>query len=113
MEKIVIVSLIVIVFLALVGVLGDYFIKRASQENRFIVSFWFYLGLIVYALVAFGWVFAMKHVKLSTLGVFYALTTVIALTLLGVFYFGEKLNNYEVAGIITAIVSILLLGRFV
>jgi len=37
---------------------------------------------------------------------------ILLLTGMGVFLFGETLNRYEVAGIVLAIASILLLSRF-
>jgi drug/metabolite transporter (DMT)-like permease len=54
----------------------------------------------------------MKHIKLSSLGVIYSLTTVLLLVAIGVFYFHEKLNIYEIIGIVAAIVSVILLSRF-
>jgi multidrug transporter EmrE-like cation transporter len=37
---------------------------------------------------------------------------ILLLTAMGVFLFNESLNRYEIAGIILAIASILLLSRF-
>ncbi|MFH1170208.1 MAG: transporter [Candidatus Vogelbacteria bacterium] len=101
----------VIILLALVGVLGDFFIKLSGIK---IPADWrlFSIGLIIYALTAFGWFFVMRQVKLSTLGVFYALGTVLFLTLVSTLYFKESLNPYEIIGIILAIISLVLLGRF-
>ena len=73
---------------------------------------WFLLGFILYALTAFGWFYVMKNIKLSTLGVFYAISTIIFLIIVGVFYFKEPLNNYEIAGVVLAILSLILLGKF-
>lgn len=111
MEKIII-AVIIIIILSLVGVVGDFFIKLASNEQSSFKTKWFFVGMLIYALTAFGWVVVMKNIKLSTLGVFYALFTVLFLVLLGIFYFKEKLNYYEIAGIITGIISIILLGKY-
>jgi multidrug transporter EmrE-like cation transporter len=54
----------------------------------------------------------MKHIKLGTLGVIYGVTTIIALTLVGVFFFKEQLTIYETLGIIAGVTSIILLSRF-
>jgi len=108
----IITALFVTVILALVGVVGDYFIKIASSGKKFLEPKWFIIGLVIYALTAFGWVFVMKYIKLSTLGVFYAVSTMIFLTVVSILNFGEKLNFYEAIGIIMAIASIILLGRF-
>lgn len=101
-----------VVVLALVGVVGDFFIKLATQEQKPIFSKWFFFGLIVYALSAFGWVIVMKSVKLSTLGVLYAISTALFLVILGIFYFKEKLNIYEGFGILMGLISILLLAKY-
>ena len=100
----------IIVGLAAVGVLGDFFIKLSGQGP--VSVRYFTAGILVYAATAFGWFFVMQHVKLSTLGVYYALTTVLLLTLVSIFYFKESLNGYEVVGIFLALVSLALMGRF-
>ncbi len=100
-----------VVGLALIGVLGDFFIKLSSVKSPANLKI-FLLGLVIYASTAFGWFFVMRHVKLSTLGVFYALGTVLFLTILSVGYFKESLNHYEALGIILAIISLILLARF-
>ncbi|OGZ18295.1 MAG: hypothetical protein A2V72_00815 [Candidatus Nealsonbacteria bacterium RBG_13_37_56] len=110
MNKITI-SLIITVILALVGVIGDFFIKLAGEGKKFIELKWFIIGFLIYAATAFGWFFVMKNIKLSTLSVFYAVSTVLFLTLISVFYFKEPLNIYEIIGIILAITSIVLLGK--
>ncbi|MBI2631980.1 transporter [Candidatus Pacearchaeota archaeon] len=109
--NIIVISLIFIIVLALIGVVGDFFIKIAGKEKN-INWFWFIIGLTIYASTAFGWLFVMRHVKLSTLGVFYGISTVLFLVFLSVLYFKESLNYYEGLGIIFAIISIILLGRF-
>jgi small multidrug resistance pump len=111
MEKIII-SLLIIILLSLIGVAGDFFIKLSGNGQKFIEPKLFLLGMLIYALTAFGWFFVMKNVKLSTLGVIYAISTAIFLTLVGIFYFREKLNHYEIVGIITGLISIILLGKF-
>lgn len=104
--------ILAMVIIAAVTVLGDYFLKRASEQGSAICNRWFLAGIIVYAACSFGWVFAMRHMKLATIGVVYSVSTVLMLTALGAFVFGESLNRYEVAGIGLAVASILLLSRF-
>lgn len=104
--------LLLIIGLAGIGVLGDFFIRISGDGPAYIDWKLFIIGFIIYALTAVGWFFAFKHVKVSTLGVYYALATVLFLVALGVFYFKESLNGYEVAGIAAAVAAIVLLGRF-
>jgi drug/metabolite transporter (DMT)-like permease len=94
------------------GIIGDYFLKRASGKERPLVTHWFLVGLALYASTAFAWVFVMRHLKLATIGVIYSVCMILLLTGMGVFLFGESLNRYEVAGIVLAIAAILLLSRF-
>lgn len=108
----VLLSLIASIFLALVGVLGDSFIKASGEGAKWINWKIFLVGLLIYASTAFGWFFVLKNVKLSTLGAVYAITTVLALVAVGVFYFKESLNVYESIGIFLAIGSFILLARF-
>src|SRR5207247_6871509 len=71
-----------------------------------------YVGFVVYASTAFGWVFVMKHLKLSTVGVVYSVSMIVLLMALGWIWFGESLGPREVAGLILAIASLYLLMRF-
>lgn len=103
----------VVALLAVAGVIGDYFIKLAGHGPRSMDLKWFIVGLVIYASTAFGWFWVMKHIKLSSLGVIYSLTTVLLLVGIGVIVFHEKMNVYEIIGTIGAICSVLLLSRFV
>lgn len=97
---------------SIVGVVGDYFLKLASGADAPLRSRWFYIGFAVYASTAFGWVYVMRHLKLATIGVVYCVSMIVLLTAIGVLFFDEKLNYYEIAGIILAIASLILLVRF-
>ena len=102
-----------VVLIAVITVIGDWFLKLASQDGKSIfLNRWFLCGFIIYALCSFGWVLAMQHMKLATIGAVYSVSTVLLLTALGVFVFGETLNKYEMAGIACALLSIVLLSRF-
>jgi drug/metabolite transporter (DMT)-like permease len=105
-------AVLVTIGFSLVGVLGDYFLKLASETERSLKSAWFYVGFVVYASTAFGWVFVMKHLKLATIGVVYSVSMILLLTAIGVVFFRETLNYYEMAGLVLAIASLLLLSRF-
>ena len=98
--------------MAIVGAIGDFFIKLAGNGPKFIEIKWFVVGALVYLSTAIGWFYVMKEIKLSSLGVIYSLTTVLLLVGVGVFYFHERLNIYEIFGIIMAIASVILLSRF-
>jgi len=92
---------------------GDYFIKRAGADaSKFVIWQFLFLGSLLYLLTGIGWFFVMKHMKLTSVGVIYGVSTVLFLALLGVFVFHDRLNWYEVLGVVMAISSIILLARF-
>ena len=105
-------SLLLIIFFAMIGVLGDFFLKLAGSGQKDVEVKWFIIGFLIYASTAFGWFYVMKHLKLATVGVIYVITIILLLTLLSVFYFHEQLKVYEIIGIAAAIISLILLGRF-
>jgi small multidrug resistance pump len=105
-------AVVVTIAFSLLGVLGDYFLKLASAHDNSLKTMAFYLGFAVYASTAFGWVFVMKHLKLATIGVVYSVSLVLLLTAIGVVLFRESLNYYEIAGLVMAIASLILLVRF-
>ena len=104
-------AFLVMVAVALVTVLGDYFLKIAASSLTFRAKP-LIAGIVIYGATAFAWVYAMRHLKLATIGVIYSVCMILLLTGMGVFLFDESLNRYEVAGIVLAIASILLLSRF-
>ena len=106
------IAVLVTVVFSVVGVLGDYFLKLASAHEQPLRMWSFYLGFALYASTAFGWVFVMRHLKLATISVLYSISMVLLLSTIGVVAFKETLNYYEVAGIILAIASLILLMRF-
>lgn len=95
-----------------IGVLGDYFLKLASAREQPLRTSWFYLGFVLYASTAFGWVFVMRHLKLASIGVLYSVSLVLLLTAIGVLLFRESLNYFELIGIVLAVASLVLLMRF-
>jgi small multidrug resistance pump len=105
-------SYIFVFVMTSVGVLGDSLLKRAGEGATYISWAWFVPGFVVYALTAFGWFYILKEMKLTDMGVAYALSNVILLVLVGVFVFGERLNTYEIIGLGMAVMSIILLARF-
>lgn len=97
---------------SVVGVLGDYLLKLASEQKNPLRSGWFYIGFAVYASTAFGWVYVMRHLKLATIGVVYSISMILLLTTVGTVLFRETLNAYEIAGLLMAVGSLVLLMRF-
>ncbi len=101
-----------VIFLSLVGVLGDSFIKSAGQNARY-EKIYFCIGALLYASTAFGWLYAMKHYKLGVLGVIYAVTTTMALILIDAAFFNETITFHEVIGILLGILSLVVLNKLI
>ena len=97
---------------SLLGVVGDYFLKVASAADKPFQTVAFYLGFAVYASTAFGWLFAMRHLKLATISTVYSVSIILLLTTVGVVFFNERLRATEVVGIAMALASLVLLIRF-
>jgi small multidrug resistance pump len=106
------VAFLVALALTITGVVADAFLKMASQQPRSFQTRWFAIGLICFVAAAFGWVAVMKQLKLSTIAGVYSVGTVLCLTLVGMVLFRESLNRFEVIGLLLAVVSLILLGRF-
>ncbi len=104
--------ILVTIGFSVVGVLGDYLLKLASEQKNPLGSGWFYIGFAVYASTAFGWVYVMRHLKLATIGVVYSISMILLLTAVGTVLFRETLNAYEIAGLLMAVGSLVLLIRF-
>ena len=54
----------------------------------------------------------MRHLKLATIGVVYAVSMILLLTAIGSVAFRESLSGYEILGLAMAIGSLILLMRF-
>jgi multidrug transporter EmrE-like cation transporter len=103
---------LVAAIMSAVGIIGDYFLKRASAEPNPLACWRFFVGLVLYSSTAFAWVFVMRHLKLATIGVIYSICMILLLTAMGVLFFEETLSRSEIAGIVFAILAVVLLGRF-
>jgi multidrug transporter EmrE-like cation transporter len=104
--------ILVTIAFSIVGVIGDYFLKLASGREQPLKAPAFYVGFVLYASTAFGWVYVMRHLKLGTIGVLYSVSMVLLLTAIGVIAFRESLNLSELAGITLALIALVLLMRF-
>jgi small multidrug resistance pump len=105
-------AVVVTIAFSCLGVLGDYFLKLASAQEASLRTTAFYVGFVIYASTAFGWLFVMKHLQLATIGAVYSVSMVLLLTTLGVVRFGESLSVIDIVGLMMAIGSLIVLGRF-
>jgi TRAP-type mannitol/chloroaromatic compound transport system permease small subunit len=81
------IAILIAITLSSLGVLGDYCLKIASNNESALQTRWFIFGVVILASTAFGWVYTMKHLKSGTIGVVYSVSTVVLLALVGVTFF--------------------------
>ena len=105
-------AILVTLLFSAIGVLGDYFLKLASEQENSLRTGWFFLGFAIYSSTAFGWLFVMKHLKLSTIGVVYSVTMIVLLTTIGTLVFKERLALPEILGVAMGVGALVLLARF-
>ncbi len=105
-------ALILVEALCVIGVIADYYLKIAGEGPTFINIRAFSIGIFLQASTAFGWFFVLKYLKLYQVGVFFSISIVVLLTLVGVYQFNETLTRLEIVGLVLAVASLLLLGRF-
>lgn len=101
-----------ILLTTLFTVMGDSFLKKANEHSLRFANKDFLIGLIVYIITAFLWVFIYKMTKFSLSGVVYSILGMVVFVLVGIFVFGEKLSILEYVGVGMALGSLAILARF-
>ncbi len=91
-------------------VIGDYFVKIASEKSNGLISSTFIIGAVLYGAPAIGWYFLMKSHSLAAIGVFYSASTILILAALGFFVFHESFGLRESVGITLAILSVVVMS---
>lgn len=102
----------VTIILSLLTIVGDVFLKMASESQSPLKTKWFIFALIAFCSSPFGWIYVFKHLKLATVGALFSVFIVITVAVIGVTFFKESLNRYELFGIAMASASLFLLARF-
>lgn len=103
-------GLLIVMLLSGVTVIADYFLKRASLHASPFSNYAFIIGITIYILSAFAWVWAMPYMDLAILGACYSVTVALLLAVVGVFYFGETLRPRDFAGLVLGTGSLILLN---
>ena len=92
-----------ILLIAILETIGMSIIEdSANKKNRYFV-----VGLVFYMIVAIILYHILKVGNLSITNALWNATTVILVTLVGVFYFKEKLTKYQYIGLLFAIFAII------
>lgn len=104
-------TFLILSFIVILTLLGDYCIKIASGKPEGLLSKYFYFGALLYAIPAVGWFFLMKSHSLAVIGVLYSVSLIVMLALLGVVIFKEAIGLREVAGLTLAILAVVIIGQ--
>ncbi len=105
-------AFLLVELLCVIGVLADYYLKLAGSGSAFVDHALFLKGFLLHASTAVGWFIVLKYMKLVQVGVFYSVSIVLMLTVIGVYHFNEQLNSREILGICFAVASLLLLAKY-
>lgn len=103
-------AIVVTIVLSSLTLIGDVFLKMASEETNPFKTKWFAISLLVFASSPIAWLYVFKHLKLATVGGLYSLFTVLMAAVVGIAFFGESVSRYEFLGMASA--SLILLARF-
>ena len=95
---------------ALLVIMGDTLIKVAADRAT-LPSSPMAAGMMLYALSAVCWYFAMRNMTLAEAAVAYSMLTLVALCVIGAIFFGERVGPREVAGISLALASMWLMSH--
>ncbi|OCX60983.1 hypothetical protein BFP70_16080 [Thioclava sp. SK-1] len=99
---------IILVIIVVLTVVGDYALKLAAGKTQPFISMWFVSGAVLYAATAMGWVMLMQTHNLAQIGALYSSVTILALTAVGYFAFGETLTVKQCCGLIAALLAVYL-----
>ena len=92
-----------IITLAIIETLAMSTIEYSANEN----NYYYIFGILLYGIVAYILYRILVSSKLAITNALWNATTVILVTLVGVFYFKEELNKYECIGIFFAILAVI------
>ena len=112
--KLIVIGLLIL--LVVVEIIGETSLTKASKlsniNNNHQKYFLIGVGITLYALVGVILYFLLvKQKQLIVVNTLWQVINVIFITLIGIFYFNEKLSVYQIIALILAIISIILINK--
>ena len=92
-------SLLILLLITCATLLGDFYIKKAAMAPSGLRSPELFAGALLYGVTAIGWFYLMKSQSLAVIAVAFTASTIIALSALGYFVFGEHFGKREALGV--------------
>ena len=96
----------------IVVIAGDVILKMAAAREGTATLPLIAAGCVFYSIGAILWFWAMRHTTLAQASVAYSMFTLLALALIGAFWFKEDIGGREGAGIGFAPASMVMMARF-
>jgi multidrug transporter EmrE-like cation transporter len=92
----------------MLNVLGEYYCKLWANRPAWALAL---VACVLYGLSGITWLPVLLHKnQISTMAVIWFLLAIIFTFLLGTVYFHEKVNGFNVAGVLLAIVAVVFLS---
>jgi len=99
-------KIILIIFLIILESISITLLKKSSVNNNKL----YIISLIIYILILYILFFLFKKNPISIIFTLWNMGTIIMISLIGWFYYKQKLNNYQLIGLLMALLSIPLLN---
>ena len=105
------IQIFIFVIVVFASTFGDFCLKKATSFDIIFYNWYFWGGMANYLIQAFCWTSLYKYMDFSVLGIYYSLGMLVLAVIIGVFYFGESISIYRIAGIILGLIAIFLLNK--
>ena len=92
-----------------ITITGDYFIKRASSLKEYEGWHLLFLGAFLNFAAATGWFWIYRSQKFLTVGAILSIGLITLSILVSQFIFKEKINNWEIFGLVLGFISLTIL----
>ena len=102
-------TILISVITLILFILGDYYIKKASLLKEYSGLHFLLLGTTIYFISAFGLFWVYRSYKFLTVGAIQSFGFIILTTLVSQIIFKEKINSWEIFGLILGVFSLTIL----
>jgi drug/metabolite transporter (DMT)-like permease len=104
-------TVLISIAMVIMGIIGDFFIKKASMFQSFTGWKLLVAGGLLYGLSAIGWFYVYRTTKVFTVGAIHSFGIIILSIILSLVIFKEKINSWEILGLLLGIISLSILLR--
>jgi len=98
------------ILIALILAINDVFsfgmVKQIMLDNKSL--YWLIIPMVLYSLQILILYFGLKETSITVLNISWNLISNILVTIMGLYFFGEKINDLKTIALIFAVVSIVL-----